>query len=189
MNGAAVQVPAFAALTMDDSRPSPTEYAVLGVLAEGPSHGFALSKQLGPDGEVGRVLTVRRPLVYRALGRLVDAGLAEPVHSEKGDAGPQRVVHRITARGRRRLRRWLEDPVEHIRDMRIEFLLKLTLLRRAGNSPLALVRAQRATLDPTLAAFDDRENERDDHVELWRQHNAAAAAAYLDDLEVLYSRD
>ncbi|MGH8872870.1 MAG: PadR family transcriptional regulator [Acidimicrobiia bacterium] len=174
---------------MDSSHPSLTEYAVLGVLAEGPSHGFALSKQLGPDGEVGRVLTVRRPLVYRALDRLVDAGLAEPVHTEKGDAGPQRVVHRITARGRRRLRRWLGEPVEHIRDMRIEFLLKLALLRRAGSSPLTLVRAQRATLDPTLTALDDPDAEQDDHVELWRQHNAAAAAAYLQDLEVLYRRN
>jgi PadR family transcriptional regulator AphA len=164
-----------------------TEYGVLGVLADRPCHGFALSKQLGPDGEVGRVLTVRRPLVYRALDRLVEAGLAEPAHTERGDAGPQRVIHRVTREGRRRLRHWLGEPVEHIRDMRIEFQLKITLLQRSGVSPLGLVRRQRAALDPTLAALDDPATEPLDHLRLWRRHNAAAAAAYLDDLEVLYS--
>ncbi len=120
-----------------------TEYAVLGVLAESPAHGFAISKALAADGQVGRVLTVRRPLTYRALDRLVEAGLAEPDHSEPGDAGPERIIHRITPTGRRHLKRWLTKPVQHIRDMRIEFQLKLTLLNRAGKSPLALVRAQR----------------------------------------------
>ncbi len=83
---------------------STTEYAVLGMLAEGPSHGFALSKSLQADGEIGRVCKVRRPLVYRALDRLVETGYAEPVATEKGDAGPQRVIHRITRRGRYLLR-------------------------------------------------------------------------------------
>jgi DNA-binding PadR family transcriptional regulator len=173
---------------MEQSQLSLTEYAVLGLLAEGRSHGFALAKQLGPDGDAGRVLTVRRPLVYRALDRLVVAGLAEPVHTEKGDAGPQRVIHRVTRRGRQRLRRWLEEPVEHIRDIRIEFQLKLTLLERSGVSPMALIKEQKATLNPTLTALDDPETRPIDHVNMWRKHNAAAAAAYLDDLEALYRR-
>ncbi len=172
---------------MTAARLSMTEYAVLGVLAEGPSHGFAVSKELGADGEIGRVFTVRRPLVYRALDNLVEAGYARPVTIEKGE-GPQRVIHGITAGGRRRLRRWLDEPVEHVRDLRIEFLLKLALLRRAGDSPLDLIRVQKAALDPTLTALDDLDPHRDDHVEIWRQHNAAAASAYLEDLETIYSR-
>ena len=171
---------------MSTTRLSTTEYAVLGVLAEGPSHGFAISKQLDPTAELGRVFTVRRPLVYRALDRLVEAEYAEAVSTEKGAAGPNRVIHRITPRGRRRLRRWLREPVEHVRDLRIEFLLKLALIRRSGNSPVNLIRDQRSALGSTLMALDER-SEPDDHVELWRQHNAAAAAAYLDDLESLYA--
>lgn len=164
---------------------STTEYAVLGVLADQPSHGFALAKTLGPRGAVGRVFTVHRPLVYRALGRLVAAELAEPMHAEKGDAGPQRVIHRVTPEGRRQLRRWLEQPVGHVRDMRVEFLLKLALLQRSGGSPLDLIRQQRAALDPTLAALDDPDRHRDD-IALWRRHNAAAAASFLDALEQRY---
>lgn len=173
-------------LTMSSPRLSVTEYAVLGILAEEPSHGFAISKQLEADGEVGRVLTVRRPLVYRALDRLVEAGYAEAVSTEQGD-GPQRIIHRATRKGRNRLQSWLNEPVGHVRDLRIEFLLKLALLRRTGQSPLRLIQAQRATLDPKLEALDDSDQEPDDHVELWRRHNAAAASAYLEELETLFA--
>ena len=166
---------------MEPTRLSLTEYAVLGVLAGGPSHGFAVAKQLAADGEVGRVLTVRRPLVYRAMDRLVESGLVESLRSEPGRAGPQRVIHRVTSEGRHLLGAWLDEPVHHIRDMRIEFLLKVELLSRSGRSPLTLIRHQRAALDPTLAALEEAASR--DPVEVWRRHNAAAAAAFLDDLE------
>lgn len=172
---------------MDGSQLSLTEFAVLGLLAEGPKHGFAMSKELSAGGSLGRVLTVRRPLTYRALDRLVAAGLAEAGHTEPGAAGPQRTVHRITRAGRRKLDRWLDLPVGHIRDLRIEFQLKLSLLLRAGRSPLALIEAQRSEIEPTLAGLDLPGDQPPDHVELWRRHNAAAAGRYLEDLEAIYS--
>jgi len=172
---------------VEEFEPSLTEYAVLGLLAEGPTHGFAISKALQPDTEVGRVITVRRPLVYRALDRLVDAGLAQPVHTEPGTAGPNRVIHRVTRSGKRRLDSWLGNPVGHVRDMRIEFQLKLALLQRLGRSPQELVVLQRRALEPTLAALEIPAEESVDHLELWRRHNAAAAASYLESLEKHYS--
>ena len=172
---------------MEQQQLSLTEYAVLGLLAEGPSHGFALSKGLAADGAIGRVLTVRRPLVYRALDRLVTLGLAEPAHTEPGNAGPKRIVHRITPAGKRRIRRWLGRPVQHVREMRIEFQLKLLLLQRSGKSPLSLIGKQQAALQPTFAALDQLESGVElDHLELWRQHNAAAAGAYLDHLGAIH---
>jgi len=163
---------------------SVTEYAVLGILAEEPSHGFAVAKELGANSEVGRILTVRRPLVYRALDRLVDQRLSELVTTEKSDSGPNRTIHRVTEQGQARLRHWLDEPVAHVRDMRIKFLLKLAVLRRSGRSPAGLVRAQKEFLQPTLEALDDPQT--DDHVEIWRRHNARAAGAFLDELERMY---
>ena len=159
-----------------------TEHAVLGILSEGPSHGFAISKELAPCGPVGRILTVRRSLTYRALDRLVDIDFAEPKHREPGDAGPERVIHSITPVGRRHLNKWLGQPVAHIRDMRIEFQLKLALLSRSRKSTLELIKKQRTALGPTLSALDGTIDTPIDHLELWRKHNAAAAAAYLDHL-------
>ena len=172
---------------MAESQLSLTEYAVLGILAERPAHGFAVSKSLAPDGEIGRILTVRRPLVYRALDRLVAAGLAEPRHTEPGEAGPQRTVHRITRVGRRRLNRWLARPVDHVRDLRIEFQLKLAMLARSESSPLDLIRAQRAAIQPTLTLLELPGGATTDHLDLWRRHNAAAVSGYLQDLETRYS--
>jgi PadR family transcriptional regulator AphA len=173
---------------MDDFEPSLSEYAVLGLLASGAAHGFALAKSLEPGTDLGRVITVRRPLVYRALDRLVDAGLAEPAHTEPGMAGPNRVIHRVTRAGLRSLSGWLDRPVAHVRDMRIEFQLKLALLDRLGRSPLDLIRRQREALTPTLAALDTP-SQSIDGLELWRRHNAMAAGAYLQDLERLHSKD
>lgn len=170
---------------MEQPQLSVTEYAVLGLLAEGPSHGFALSKELDADSDVGRVFTVRRSLVYRALDRMVEIEYAEPVTTEKR-GGPKRVIHRLTDRGQRRLSSWLRDPVDHVRNLRIDFLLKLAILGRAGKSPLELIRNQRTTLESTFSALDDPKDDIVDHVELWRRHNAAAAAAYLAELERIH---
>jgi len=174
---------------MEPTQLSITEHAVLGLLAEGPTHGFAISRELRPDSFVGRVITVRQPLVYRALARLVEAGLAEAVTVEPGAAGPQRVIHRITPRGRKRLTLWLSQPVQHVRDLRIEFLLKLAFLHRSSASPLALVEGQRAALQETLDALAHPDGETGDPTEIWRKHQAAAAAAYLIELERLYRRN
>ena len=39
------------------------------------SHGWALGSMLAPDGELGRIWTLSRPLTYRAIDGLVDKGL------------------------------------------------------------------------------------------------------------------
>lgn len=170
---------------MHARRLSTTEYVVLGVVGVGPTHGFAVSKELAADSRLGRVFTVRRPLVYRALDRLTELGLIRPVATEHGEQGPNRTVLEITFDGTRRLEGWLEEPVGHVRDLRIEFLAKVALLEALGISPAPLVRAQRAALDPTLAALDGAT--QTDHVELWRYHNAVAADAYLRQLESRYA--
>ena len=162
-----------------------TEHAVLGLLAERPTHGFAIARELSASEPVGRVLTVRRPLVYRALDRLVEGGLAQPLHAEPGDAGPQRMIHRVTPAGRRRRKQWLAQPVAHVRDLRIEFQLKLALLQRSGKSPSGLIASQRRALETTFAALD-LDTAVTDHLELWRRHNALAASSYLADLENIY---
>ena len=157
-----------------------TEWVVLAVLVEAPVHGFAIAKELRPDVDLGRILTVHRPLVYRALDRLVAAGLAEPHLSEPGAAGPTRTVHRPTASGRSAVDAWLERPVGSVRDLRIEFLAKLRLNQRRGRDLTPLVEAQRNALAETFARLASPAG--DDVVDRWRSHNAAAAEAFLTGL-------
>jgi hypothetical protein len=73
-----------------------------------------------------------------------------------------------------------------VRDLRIEFQLKLALLDRANRSPLELIAVQSEALAPTIVALEGQG--LIDHVELWRQHVARAAGEYLDDLARRYGQ-
>jgi len=162
-------------------RLSLAEWAVLAVLAERPAHPFAVARLLAKSGDLGQLLTVRRPLVYRAADRLATAALCRPDHTEPGEGGPDRTIYRVTPAGRRALAAWLREPVPRIRDLRPEFLLKVRLTVRAGVSALPLVEAQQAALAPVFSRLAAREA-GEDEVSLWRRHTVAATRAYLDEL-------
>jgi PadR family transcriptional regulator AphA len=165
--------------------PSLAEHVILGLIAEKPAHGFALARLVTAAGPVGRVYEIPRPVVYRAMGRLVDTGLVEPVRVEHGAGGPQRTVVRITPRGRRALRRWLKEPVGHIRDLRTELLAKLALLARASSDPGPLLAAQRRILEPIVTALGEQKasaRDFDKTILAWRYQVAQAAIRFLDDL-------
>ena len=161
---------------MAGSRERPlTEWVVLGLVAEGPTHGFALARLLARGGEVGRVWAATRPLTYRAMDRLAADGLIEPVRTEPG-AGPPRTVHRATPAGRRALRRWLTRPVQHPREVRAELLVKLLLLERAGTPTGPLLAAQRQAFAGVL---DSHRGAASDSVSRWRAEQAAAIDRFL----------
>jgi DNA-binding PadR family transcriptional regulator len=160
----------------DTAERSLTEWVVLGLLAEGPTHGFALTRLLQRGGEVGRVWAASRPLTYRAIDQLVADGLAEPVGTEPGD-GPPRTPHRVTPSGRRALRRWLATPVAHFRDVRAELLVKLLVLERAGRPTAPLLVAQRAAFADALR--EARDAPGTDAVSRWRRAQADAIDDFL----------
>jgi PadR family transcriptional regulator AphA len=134
------------------------------------------------DTPVGRVWSIPRPLVYRALGRLEEQGLVRRHATEPGEGGPQRTVYRIERRGRVALDRWLRVPVEHLRDVRTELLLKLVLCQRLGVDPRPLVRDQQAMFAPHLAALARPASGPVDPVARWRQESSRAVARFLDGL-------
>lgn len=168
-----------------DDRPL-TEWAVLALVAEGRTHGFEVARVLAPDGAVGRVWTVRRPLVYRALDALARDGLVVEVGTE-GGRGPTRRLVEVTTEGRRATRRWLDAPVAHVRDVRTAFLVKLALLDRTGRSRTRLVERQRRALAPTLDALRSSRSRThaagfDDVLLAWRRASAEAVDRFLRSL-------
>lgn len=60
------------------------EWTVLAVLSQQPAHGFAVAQLTAAGGELGRVWQIPRPVIYRAIGRLLDAGLIVPSGVEPG---------------------------------------------------------------------------------------------------------
>jgi PadR family transcriptional regulator AphA len=153
------------------------DWAVLGVVAEAPKHGWAVTRELRADGAIGRVWTVSRPVVYRSVTTLLARGLIRESGSAPSERGPQRTMLRATPKGRAHLQRWLDSTVEHIRDLRGEFLLKLALLDRAGKPTGALVARQLDRLAPIMEALAERPSLEGFDLVLWRWRRESARAA------------
>ena len=167
-----------------DAPLSLAEWTVLVLLSQQPAHGFAIAQLTEPGGELGRIWRIPRPVVYRAIGRLLDAGLVTPASVEPG-LGPQKTIYTVTAPGGEAARHWLNTPVEHVRDIRSHLLIKLALLYRAGCDPADLLKGQRAALDPIAQAIEARQADLDgfDAILLaWRRATAVAALAFIDDI-------
>lgn len=159
------------------------EWACLGVLATGPTHGFAIASRLRPDSDLGRIWSLSRPLTYRAIDQLLKHGYAEPVGEEPGIAGGTRTILAITDSGRIALREWLHRPVIHLRDLRSELLLKLQLAAALDIEMTALVNAQRRVVTEIRRSLLTHLREQpDDIVTQWRLETTDAALRFLDSL-------
>lgn len=133
-----------------DANLLPGEWAVLGVLAQSQAHGFAVARTLATTGRLGRVWSMTRPRVYRAIDDLAARKLISAAGTAPSDRGPTRTLYAVTDAGRGRLDTWLGTPVEHVREIRSDLLLKLAFLYERGTSPGSLLNAQRAKLVPVL---------------------------------------
>ncbi|GAA2025144.1 PadR family transcriptional regulator [Pseudokineococcus marinus] len=79
----------------------------LALLLAGPAHGYEVKKAHDAWFPDARPLAFGQ--VYATLGRMVRDGLVEVVET-RSDGGPERTVYAVTATGRERLDRWLEEP-------------------------------------------------------------------------------
>lgn len=160
-------------------QPTLGEWACLGVLYERPAHGWAIVRQLRPDGEIGRIWHLSRPLTYRAIDQLDELGWIRPVGEERGDAGPNRTILAATRSGRSRFRTWLRTPVAHLRDLRSELLLKIVFAERYDIDIGEMLDRQRSIVDRQATALADALPEGD-VVMLWRLEATRAAQRFLE---------
>lgn len=158
------------------------EWACLGVLYEGRTHGFAIASMLRPGGELGRVWSLSRALTYRSLDQLAERGLVHEVGEERGIAGGNRTVLAATRSGRAELRRWLAAPVEHLRDLRSELLLKLVIAERCDVDVTPMLRRQREIVADLASAIGNGIGGEPDVVALWRHETSEAALRFLDQM-------
>ena len=160
-----------------------TDWLVLAILCEEPRHGFAVARELEPASELGAIWTVRRPLVYRAIDHLVDLDLVEARAVEPGRQGPHRTVMAPTRSGRARVSRWLDQPVDHPRDVRTTLLAKLALRTRRGDALTPLARAQLDRINGVRDGVEQkrRQSEGVDRLTMqWRVSANDAIASFLE---------
>ena len=163
------------------------EWACLGLLYPAATHGFAIAARLKPNGDVGRVWSLSRPLTYRSLDQLAARGYVHAIGSERGIAGGNRTILAATRTGRAQLRKWLQTPVTHLRDLRSELLLKLVIADICDVDVTEMLRRQHEQILSLVEALAEPIDAHDDVVALWRAESSLAALRFIERL--LRSRD
>ena len=121
------------------------EFALLGFLIAGPSHGYDLHQRFVT--ELGQVWHLSQSQEYEILKRLENRGDISSQVIEQ-DKLPARQMLRITDMGRRRFFEWLELGIGRTaRSIRLEFLTRLyfTQLHRPENT-VQIYKAQSAEI-------------------------------------------
>ncbi len=162
---------------MARSETSLAESVCLALVVSGSDYGGAVAELLAPGGELGRIWSLSKPLTYRAIDALVTSAMIDRSGTAPG-RGRERSLLQPTRSGRAATRRWLAEPVRHLRDVRTELLLKFSILERMGLSRTPLALAQQEWFAPIIASIT--EGTATDVVSIWRREHAQAVAEFLD---------
>jgi DNA-binding PadR family transcriptional regulator len=140
-------------------------HVLLGVLAQGPAHGYDLKR--AHDARFPSAKPLAYGQVYTALAKLQREGLVEVTGTEQ-DGGPERTTYALTAEGTAALLEWLgrtESPGPYSAD---DLVRKAVTALRLGADASGFLRSQRAV---HLARMRDL---------LARQRDAAAVDARIE---------
>jgi PadR family transcriptional regulator AphA len=160
----------------------PAEYGLLGLLLDGPAHGYDLQQRVHAD--LGPVWHVAWSQLYSVLHGLEEKGWVAAATRESA-SGPPRHTYSITARGRRAFFEWALAPVGRLRDLRIEFLVKVYFLRRHTPQeldPLLVRQAEalrQAIADQSVLGGDPWTTSI---AASFRRHQTESALAWIDEV-------
>jgi DNA-binding PadR family transcriptional regulator len=133
--------------------PLSLEYILLGFLEQKPIHGYDLYKQISGFEPISLVWRVKQSQLYALLERLEDDGLILSTVIP-GESHPNRNQYHLTSIGRQTFYAWRNSPVQHGRDIRMEFLAKIYFALLAGpETVLDLIEEQKAVCYEWLSQF------------------------------------
>ncbi len=139
-------------------RLGPAEHSLLGMLASAESegiHGYDLARQY-TIGALGEIIRLEPGMLYHHLKKLDRYGFLTTQVERQSDR-PDRQIHTLTDAGASQLHRWLREPVQATRDIRLDFLLKLLFTRRLAPDRLYDLVQQQRTVLATLATSLERQ--------------------------------
>ena len=140
------------------------EYALLGLLRDGPGHGYRLAAAFAPTGRLGLILRLKMSQMYAYLNKLERQGwlVVTDGAAEAPDARTSRHMRRVftlTQAGERAFDAWLSTPVTPTRDVRLTFLLKLAFAISDRTLARELLARQRETTTTWLTRLRARESQ------------------------------
>ncbi len=129
-------------MTRLDVNLTPTAYAILGLLRERPMHGYEIAQHFKPEEDLGQVIPADMSTIYTFLKDLQEHGLIRGEQVTVG-ARPPRKVFSLADDAEAFFFEWLRRPVARMREVRLDFLLKLYFAQQLGAAEArALVKAQ-----------------------------------------------
>jgi DNA-binding PadR family transcriptional regulator len=117
---------------MPDRQLLPGEHVILGLLRLRPMHGYEMARLFAQEDLV-TVCPVEQSLLYTYLRNLEERSLVMWEERRVGNR-PPRKLYELTAAGDAELEQWLRQPVGRIREIRLEFLLKLYFLHQTDRA-------------------------------------------------------
>ncbi|MEO9256536.1 MAG: PadR family transcriptional regulator [Tepidiformaceae bacterium] len=109
------------------NQPSVGEFAVLGILAQRSMHGYEMAHCFEHE-DLCEVYPIEQSMLYTHVRKLEERGLISGAEERVGQR-PPRKTYSLSETGTESLRNWLGEPVERMRQVRVEFLMKLYFLR------------------------------------------------------------
>ncbi|MEP7215324.1 MAG: PadR family transcriptional regulator [Anaerolineaceae bacterium] len=125
------------------------EYVALGLLALRPMHGYEMICYIGNEG-LDAICPLEQSTLYTYLRNVESRGLVTWTEERVG-LRPPRKTYVLSDAGRVLINEWLRRPVDRMREVRSEFLLKLFFLDLLDKAALsALLKAQTAACERYL---------------------------------------
>jgi len=160
----------------------PIQYAILGLLREAPSHGYDLQRSFAEESDLGAVVHIEQASLYGTLKDLATRGLIAGEETREG-ARPPRTRYSLTRAGHQAFEEWAGTPVERLRQVRLDFLLKVYFARQDGTERVRLlVDAQIAACHRYLSSLESRASALapESFAYLFNESRSSAARATLE---------
>ena len=122
--------------------PLTMDYMLLGIIEQKPTHAYDLYRQMTGSEELKTLWTFRQSRLYAVLDKIEKNGLIT-THIDPASALPVRKICTLTPEGEATFEGWLHSPVEHMNEIRSDFLGKLYFLKdRPQTERAAVINAQ-----------------------------------------------
>lgn len=145
-------------------------------------HGYEMARCFERD-DLAEVCPVEQSLLYTYLRNIEDRELVS-WHEVREGKRPPRKVYALTDAGRSEVEQWLHEPVGRMRQVRLEFLLKLYFLHQSDvRAEVALLRRQLAVCEDYRARLNERANCTEGFPRLVAHSKLSAAEATIGWLE------
>jgi DNA-binding PadR family transcriptional regulator len=127
-----------------------TRFALLGLLLDQPDHGYDLYQRFSDPAGLGQVWHLGMSQMYADLKTLEASGWVR-VRTEQQDSHPPKRIFTLTDAGRAAFQAWMAHPSRGLREMRVEFIVRLYFAQRATpNGAAALIARQEKSLREEL---------------------------------------